>query len=93
MTEKTTTVVVIESHEQTIIRRSRRTVSSELLTQGVSSDETERPAKKDRQWFGAWWRRVTQKGATGLAPWSRRMKTRAGCGDQLLTERQRFDNQ
>jgi hypothetical protein len=93
MIEKTTRVVVIESHEQTIIRRSRRTVSPELLTQGVSSDETARLAKRDRRWLGAWWRTVTQKGAAVLVPSSRRMKTRAGCGDQLLTERQRFDNQ
>jgi hypothetical protein len=93
MIEKTTTVVVIESHEQTIIRRSRRTVSSDLLTQAASSDETVRPAKRDRRWLGAWWRRVTQKGAAVLVPSSRRLKTRAGCGDQLLTERQRSDNQ
>jgi len=32
MTEKTRTIVVIESHEQTIIRRSRRTVSAQLVT-------------------------------------------------------------
>ena len=76
MTEKTTTVVVIESHQQTIVRRSRRTVSSELLTQRASSDETERPAKKHRQSFGEWWRRVTQKGAADLVPWSRRTQTR-----------------
>src|SRR4249919_3309976 len=93
MIEKTTTVVMIESHEHTIIRRSRRTVSSHLLTQGAPSDETARPAKRDRRWLGAWWRTVTQKCAAVLLPSSRRLKTRAGCGDQLLTERQRSDNQ
>jgi len=35
MTEKTRTVVVIESHQQTIIRRSRRTVSGQVLTAGA----------------------------------------------------------
>jgi hypothetical protein len=84
MTEKSRTVVVIESHEQTIIRRSRRIVSSELLTQGASSDETARPAKTDRRWFGAWWRAVTQKGANLLVPSSRRTTTRALRGQSQL---------
>lgn len=77
MTQKTTTIVVIESHQQTIVRRSRRTVSSELLTQGASSDETERPAKRGRRWLGTWWRKVIKKSATVLAPLSHRLKTRA----------------
>src|SRR5437899_12175090 len=32
MPDKTRTVVVIESHQQTIVRRSRRTVSGQVLT-------------------------------------------------------------
>jgi len=35
MPDKTKTIVVIESHEQTIIRRSRRTVSAQVLTDGA----------------------------------------------------------
>ena len=35
MPDKTKTVVVIESHEQTIIRRWRRVSSSQLLAQGT----------------------------------------------------------
>lgn len=38
--EKTKTIVVIESHEQTIIRRSRRVIISQLLTQ----ESVDRPA-------------------------------------------------
>ncbi len=34
MPDKTTTLVVFESHEQTIIRRSRRVISSQLPGQG-----------------------------------------------------------
>jgi hypothetical protein len=34
MPDKTKTVVIIESHEQTIIRRSRRVISSQLPGQG-----------------------------------------------------------
>jgi len=36
MLDKTKTIVVIEKHEQTIIRRSRRTVSGQVLTNGVA---------------------------------------------------------
>ncbi len=35
MPEQTKTVVIIQSHEQTIIRRSRRVISSQVLTQGA----------------------------------------------------------
>ncbi len=34
MPDKTKTVVVIESHKQTIIRRSQRVISSQLPTHG-----------------------------------------------------------
>ncbi len=97
MPEKTKTIVVIESHEQTIIRRSRREISSQMPTQGdvdrpravpvagvttgcsigsVSSDATDRFAKRKRRWLGVLWRMVALKGVTVFAAWSRRLKHR-----------------
>ena len=62
MTEKTRTVVVIESHQQTIVRRSRRTFTTQPVTLPA-----ERPAKKHRAWLGPWWKTVTLKSATVFA--------------------------
>jgi hypothetical protein len=77
MTEKTTTILVIESHEQTIIRRSRRTMSEQV----VAGDAGARPRLPQpgslggvRRCFGVLWRRVALKGATVFAPWSQRLK-------------------
>jgi len=85
MTEKTRTVVVIESHQQTIIRRSRRTVSGQVLTEGAvarpsaraPSNAAERPVQVKRKSLGRWWKTVALKSATLLAPLSRRLKTKA----------------
>ena len=72
MTEKTRTVVVFESHQQTIIRRSRRTVTAQVVPL-----PTVRPARKEHTWLGAWWRLVSRKGAKVFAPLSRRLMTKA----------------
>ena len=72
MKEKTRTTVVIESHEQTIIRRSRRTIS-----EPVAPLPAKRLARKHYAWLGAWWKTVALKGVTVFAPWSRRLKTKA----------------
>lgn len=83
MPDKTKTIVIIESHEQTIIRRSRRVISSQLPMQrvlarpiGSASGETERLTKREERGFVAWCRTVTLKGFTVFAPWSRRLKHR-----------------
>ena len=81
MPDKTKTIVIIESHEQTIIRRSRR-VSSQLLTQEaqsqtsgtVPSDVIGLSTSKDRRWGGAWWLAVALKRITVFVPWSGRSK-------------------
>ena len=78
MPDKTRTVVVIESHEQTIIRRSRRTVSGQVVADDAGArPRLPQPGSADgvgRRCFGALWRRVALKGATVFAPWSRRLK-------------------
>lgn len=82
MTDKTKTIIVIESHEQTIIRRSRHVVGTQALTDGAvarplgraSSDATARLAKRRRRRLAAWWRTAALKGVTVFAPWSRRLK-------------------
>ena len=57
MTDKTKTVVVFESHERTVVRRSHRTLSSEI---GQSlTVAPERPAAKGR--LREWWRAVAPK--------------------------------
>jgi hypothetical protein len=80
MPDKTKIVVVIESHEQTIIRRSRR-VSSQLLTQEGESQMSVRapaatglPAGRGRRWLSARCLALTLKGFTVFGPWSRRFK-------------------
>ena len=89
MPEKTKTTVVIESHEQTIIRRSRRTISSgefpiaadpaeqARLSERVSSDETKPVVERKRQSLGACLKTIATKSATVLAPLSHRLKARA----------------
>lgn len=81
MPNKTKTIVIIESHELTIIRRSRR-VSSQLLTQeeeaqtsaSVPSDVTGLSTSKAGRWGGAWWLAVALKRITVFVPWSDRSK-------------------
>jgi len=76
MTEKTRTVIVIESHEQTIIRRSRRTASSDEVrilaepAELVPPDET--TIQRKRALLGACLKTVALMSATLL----RRLKTR-----------------
>ena len=85
MPDKTKTTVVIERHEQTIIRRSRRTVSGQVVDDGAvarpsgraSSDGTERAVEEKRRSPGRWWKTVALKSATVLAPLSGRLKARA----------------
>jgi hypothetical protein len=85
MTEKTRTTVVIESHQQTIVRRSRRTVSGHVLMDGAiarplgraRSDETEHPVQEKRKSPERWWKTVALKGATAYTTLSRRLKARA----------------
>jgi hypothetical protein len=78
MPDKTKTIVVFESHEQIIIRRSRRTVSGQVVVDDAEA-RLGLPEPGSTGWvrrgcFGIWWRRVALKGATVLAPWSRRLK-------------------
>jgi hypothetical protein len=63
MTEKTRTIVVIESHEQTIIRRARRTISAQVVTL-----PPEHAVQEKRKSLGRWWKRVALKSATAFAP-------------------------
>jgi hypothetical protein len=81
MTDKTKTVVVIEHHEQTIIRRSRRTMSSGevpialepgALGQPLAMAQAEPVVREKRQSLGACLKTVAIKGA----PWLRRMTAR-----------------
>ena len=95
MTEKTKTTVVIESHQQTVIRRSRRTITTQTTEAPIDITIEEPPKPLSR-----WWKRIALKGATVLAPLSRRLrasadrrKHRLGAGHQLSTERQRSNNQ
>ena len=71
MTDKRKTIVVIESHEQTVIRRSRRVTTSQLVTLPATVD-VQVKRKSPRRW----WTTVALKSATVLAPLSRRLKTR-----------------
>ena len=89
MPDKTKTVVVFEKHEQTIIRRSRRTVSGQVLTDGAlarplgrAASDAPEPGAVARPLGRASvrrWRTVALKGVTVLAQWSRRLKH---CGDE-----------
>jgi hypothetical protein len=72
MPDKTKTIVVIESHQQTIVRRSRRTVIAQTVTL-----PPERTVQEKRKSLGRWWKTVALKTATVLAPLSSRLKTRA----------------
>jgi hypothetical protein len=79
MLDKTNTIVVIESHEQTVIRRSRRLVSSQLLTQvavaqplGIASSEAPEPSLEKPK--ARWWLAVAVKGVNVFSHWSRRLK-------------------
>jgi hypothetical protein len=80
MTEKTRTIVVFESHEQTIIRRSRRTVSGQVLTAGAvarplgrAPSDAPEPAVLEKP-KGRWWLTVALKGVNVFSHWSRRLK-------------------
>jgi len=70
MREKTKTTVVIESHQQTIIRRSRRTISAPVVTLPA-----ERRAGKTNGWLKAWWRTLALKSATVFAALTRRKRS------------------
>lgn len=59
MAEKTKTVVVFESHERTVVHRSRRTLS-ERIGQTLTV-APERPAPRGRARLRAWWRAVAPK--------------------------------
>ena len=80
MPDKTKTVVVFESHEQTIIRRSRRTVSGQVLTDPIIARQSGRASSYPPEPpvlgkpKGHWWRTVALKGVTVLAQWSRLLK-------------------
>ena len=74
------TKVVIESHEQTTIRRSRRVISSQVVTQ-----PPKRASQENRKSLGRWWKTVTLKSATVLAPLSRRLKTKGNEGKNRLS--------
>ena len=72
MTEKTRTIVTIESHEHTTVRRSQRSSTGELESfppEIVVSEENRAPRR--------WWKTVALKSARVLAPWSQRLKARA----------------
>ena len=92
MPDKTKTIVVIESHEQTTIRRTRRTTTAEMVcergvtrpsgSKSVVEFETAVPRSRwpvglDRSWFSARCQAIVLKTATVLAPLSRRLKARA----------------
>jgi hypothetical protein len=63
MTEKTRTIVLIESHEQTTIRRSRRTITAQVVTL-----PPERAIQEKRKLLRRWWKTVALKSATVFAP-------------------------
>jgi len=63
MIEKTKTTVVIESHQQTIVRRSRRPISAPVVA--------ERRAGKTRGWLKGCWKTLTLKSATAFAALTR----------------------
>ena len=71
MTEKSRTVMVIESHQQTIIRRSHRTVTAPVV------EPAERTVPDKRKSPERWWKIFTLKTAMALSSWSRRLRTRA----------------
>ena len=78
MSEKTKTVVVIERHEQTITRRSRRTISGQVMEDGAVArplgapfDETEPVVKGNRRSLPACLKTVAIKSVS----WLRRMMT------------------
>lgn len=60
MPEKTKTIVIIESHEQTIIRRSRRVTTSHLV-----SLTPVRRSGKGLAWLANWWKTRMPKGKAG----------------------------
>lgn len=82
MTDKTKTVVVIEHHEQTIIRRTRRTMSSDefpiavepgalVRPLGRAAVETDRIAQEKRSSLADRLKTIAMKSA----PFLRRLKT------------------
>ena len=74
MPDKTKTVVLIESHEQTIIRRSRRTVSGEVLMDRAGAQpDAPAPAVLEKP-KGRWWLAVAQKGVSVFSHWSHRLQ-------------------
>lgn len=97
MSDKTKTVVVIERHEQTIIRRSRRTIHSGevrilaepaelgppgLVRSGRASPDKTTVVQEKRPSLGAQLKTVALK----VAPLLRRLKTRAReCRNRLFS--------
>ena len=63
MTEKTKTIVVIESHQQTIIRRTRRMSAAQVVTLPA-----EPAVQENRNLLGRWWQAVALKSAAVFAP-------------------------
>ena len=74
MTDKTKTVVVIESHEQTTIRRTRRTVSGEVLMEQVVARPDAPESAVVLKPKGRWWLTVALKAANVFSHWSRRLQ-------------------
>ena len=71
MPDKTKTVVVIESYEQTIIRRSRRLSSPHLPKEGEFqplATETSNAAVSSTRWFGVRWLAAALKGVKVFGP-------------------------
>jgi hypothetical protein len=66
MTTKTRTRVVIETHEQTIIRGSSNKITAQTVPTG----------QPKRNSLGQGWKALVVKGATVLEPLSRRLKRR-----------------
>jgi hypothetical protein len=56
MADKTKAVVTFESHERTVVRRSRRTLSAQAGQ--ILTVAPERPAARMRARLRAWWRTV-----------------------------------
>ncbi len=80
MPDKTKTILVIESHEQTIIRRSRRLISSQLLKPGTAAQPLGRSSSAAPELSvpekpkAGWWLAVAMKGVNVFSHWSHRLR-------------------
>lgn len=78
MTDKTKTVLLIESQRLTIVRRRGRTVGAwyeRSVTLLPVTPPAERPSAKGRARLCVWWRAVALKGVALFAPLTHRLKT------------------